>query len=133
MAYAAPTPATLKTRYPSFAAVDDAAIQYWLDDALRFVTDRWIEDDRSPAMMAYAAHMMALNGLGGGLAGNLPPGVTSFKSGAMDVSFSDAAAAATARGDFTSTRYGVEYGMLRRRSVGGARLVGCPVRPCWPC
>ena len=99
---------------------------------MRFVTDSWIEADRAVAEMAYAAHMMALNGLGGGLSASVPAGVTRFKSGAMDVAFSDAAAAATARGDFSSTRYGVEYAMLRRRSNGGPMLIGCP-SPCVPC
>ncbi|QTH19785.1 DUF4054 domain-containing protein [Rhizorhabdus wittichii] len=132
MAYTAPTPADLKMRYPAFAAVGDAVIQYWLDDALRFVTDCWIEDDRAAAMMAYAAHQMAMNGLGGGIAGDLPAGLTRFRSGAMDVAFSDAAAARSAAGGYGATRYGQEFALLQRRSKGGARLVGCPARPCWP-
>lgn len=135
MAYTAPTPATLKTRYPAFVGVDDTVIEYWLDDALRFVTDSWIETDRAVAMMAYAAHEMAAAGLEKAPAGSVQvlPGVTRFKTGTMDVAFSDAAASQAASGDFASTRYGKEYVALRRRSNGGPRLVGCPSDPCWPC
>lgn len=135
MAYTAPTPATLKMRYPAFADVGDEVIQYWLDDSLRFVDATWIEADRAVAMMAYAAHEMTAAGLEKVPAGQVKvlPGVTRFKSATMDVAFSDAAASEAASGEFTSSRYGKEYLMLRRRSNGGARLVGCPVRPCWPC
>lgn len=128
MAYVAPTPADLKMRYAGFSAVGDTVIQYWLTDALRFVDATWIEADRAVAEMAYAAHQMAAAGLEAVAAGTVQvlPGVTRFKTGTMDVAFSDAAASQAAAGDFTSSRYGKEYLALRRRSNGGPRLVGRP-------
>jgi len=135
MAYVAPTPADLKLRYAAFDSVPDDKVQYWLTDALRFVDATWIESDRAVAEMAYAAHQMALAGLGSVPPGDIQilPGVTRFKTGTMDVAFSEAAASAAAEGDFSATRYGKEYLALRRRSKGGPRLVGRPVAHCWPC
>lgn len=124
MAYEAPTPTTLKARYPAFAAVEDATIDYWLTDSLRFVDSSWIEDDRAPAMMALAAHQMALSGIGtqSGAAA-LPAGVTRFRSASMDVSVSESAASAAAKGGYGSTRYGLEFQALQRRSFGGPRVI----------
>lgn len=124
MAYTAPTPATLKTRYPAFNAIEDATVQYWLTDSLRTVTDSWIEADRAVAMMALAAHNMAMQGLGAAAAG-VPAGVTSFRSGSFSVQVSDGAAERASAGGYDATRYGQEFRRLRWRSKGGPRLVGC--------
>jgi hypothetical protein len=117
-------PATLKTRYPAFAAVPDATVTYWLEDAARIVTPAWGTDEE-PAQLALAAHNMAVEGLGaaGGVV-NLPAGVTSFRSGGFSATFSDAAAAASAQGGYGSTRYGREFQVMLRRNVGGPFLAG---------
>ena len=89
MTYTTPDAATLKLRYPAFAAVPDSTVEYWLTDARRTVTDSWIENDRAVAEMLLAAHNMALQGLGtaGGVVANLAAmGVTDFKSASMSVS-----------------------------------------------
>jgi hypothetical protein len=122
MPYTAPTPAELLLRYPAFAAVAEDVRQYWLTDAHRTVDESWIEADYAPALMALAAHNMAL--AGNGAAGGIPAGVTKFKSGAVDVAFSDAAAAAQVRGGYGATRYGIEFQALLRRNKGGPRLIG---------
>ncbi len=121
MAYDAPAPADLILRYPAFSAVDETVIQYWLTDAERFVDTTWIEGDYAPALMARAAHSMALAGIGV-TASAIPGGVTRFKSGAMDVTIADAVAAAQASGGYPSTRYGLEFAGLQRRNFGGPRL-----------
>lgn len=124
MAYTAPTPADLKARYPAFAAVDDETIQYWLTDAERFVDESWLEADYAPALMAVAAHHMADAGLGAQSgSASLPAGVTRFRSGQMDVTVSDSAASASAKGGFGSTRYGREYQAMLRRNFGGPRAI----------
>lgn len=121
MAYDKPTPADLRLRYPAFAEVDDATVQYWLTDAERVVSNSWIEADYAPAIMAYAAHRMAELGLGASaIGGGLPAGVTRFRSGAMDVAVSEAVAGRTG---FDATVYGREFVALRRRNAGGPRLV----------
>ena len=119
-----PILATFRIRYPAFAAVPDATVEYWLTDALRIVTDAW-GDDAEPAQMALAAHSMALQGLDIPGAGRSLAGVTAFKSGTFSVSMSDEAASASARGGYGSTAYGREFGPMLRRNVGGMRLVGC--------
>lgn len=122
--YAKPKPDHLKVRYPAFAGVPTATIQYWLTDAERFVDDSWTEGDYAAALMALAAHNMALAGLGADAAAtaDLPAGVTRLKSGSLDVSFGDAHAEARATGALAATRYGAEYAMLRRVNKGGARV-----------
>lgn len=125
MAHTAPTPADLKLRYDAFAAVDDAKVQYWLTDALRFVDTSWDEHDYAPALMAAAAHHMALRKLGTDVTAQIPAGVTSFKSGDFSASIAESAAARSAAGGWAATEYGLEFKALLRRNKGGPRLVGC--------
>lgn len=131
MAYTAPTPATLKLRYPAFAAVDDAVTQYWLTDAERFVDQTWPEGDYAPALMALAAHHMTLAGLGAATgASAIPAGVTRFRSGAMDVTIADAVAAKQATGGYQATRYGQEFVQMQRRNFGGPRVAAALATGC---
>lgn len=123
MAYSAPTPANLKTRYPAFAAVADGTVQAWLDDAATFADDGWPDADRATAVMAYAAHRMAELGL---VASAIPAGVTSFKSGTFSATVSDAVAGLTG---LKSTAYGREFIALRRRNFAGPRLAWTPPEP----
>lgn len=123
-----------RIRYPAFAAVPDATVEYWLADAERFVDDSWIEGDRDPAKMAYAAHQLAMQGLGAAAGSiSLPGGVTRFRSGSMDISIAEGAASALSRGGYGATRYGQEFAALQRRNFGGPRLVQTclPCEPCW--
>lgn len=124
MAYIPPTPAALVLRHPEFAAVDEAVRQYWLTDAERFVDESWSESDFAPAIMALAAHNMAMGGLAAAAGTEtLPVGVTRFKSGAMDVTISEAVAGAEAKGGYQATKYGREFAALQRRNFGGPRIV----------
>lgn len=124
MAYTLPTPAELIIRYPSFVDVTTGTIQYWLTDAERFVDESWTEGDYAPALMAMAAHNMTLAGLGTEAAAvaGIPAGVSKFKSGSLDVSFAEGATADRVTGALSSTRYGSEFAMLRRRNKGGPRV-----------
>lgn len=121
--YAKPTAAHLIARYPDFAAVPVATIRAWLTDAERSVDTSWIEGDYAAALMALAAHNMALAGIGAAGAAQIPAGVTRFRSGQMDVAISEAAANAAAAGGTSATRYGQEFERLRYRSFGGPRVV----------
>ena len=118
MTYTVPTAANLKARYPAFAAVADVTVDYWIEDGERFVTTSWAVGDYAPALMAYAAHRMALEGLGTGSAVGIPAGVTSFKSGTFSVGFSDTVANAQSSGGWEATRYGVEFRVMLRRNTG---------------
>lgn len=134
MAYTPPTPANLIQRYPAFAAVPTPTIQYWLTDAERFVDTSWMEQDYAPALMALAAHNMVSAGLGtdGALASVVPAGVSKFKSGVLDVSFSDGATADRLSGALTASRYGGEFQLLRRRNKAGPRVSATGSIPCGP-
>ena len=113
-----PTAAALKTRYPAFAAVPDATVNYWINDGLRFVKEGWGADDYQAGLMAYAAHQMALTGLGtDAVAG---AGVTSFRSGTFSATISDEQANATG---YKATRYGQEFATIQRRGNGSARFI----------
>lgn len=134
MPYTKPTPAELKIRYPAFAAVDDATVQYWLTDAERFADESWpIETDYAPALIAAAAHHM-MRGKVAGIAGGAveavaSTGVTSFKSGTFSASFSESAATQAAEGGWQSTEYGREYYLLLIRNKSGPRITDPGVVP----
>jgi hypothetical protein len=122
--YAKPAAAHLIARYPAFASVPLTTVRAWLTDAERSVDDSWAEGDYAAALMSLAAHNMALAGLGAASGtGAIPAGVTRFKSGAMDVTVSEAAAGAMAKGGYQATRYGREFALLLRRNKGGPRLL----------
>lgn len=119
MAYTKPTAANLKARFPAFAAVADASVEYWIDEGDE-QTGRWPETGRDKAVMAYAAHRMAEQGMGQGV---VPAGVTSFKSGTFSATVSDAVAGLTG---FDATVYGREFVSLRRRAFFGPVMAWTP-------
>jgi hypothetical protein len=119
--YMKPAAAHLLMRYPAFAAVPASTIAYWLTDAERSVDTSWGEGDYAAALMALAAHNMALAGLGTQAAAltDVPAGITSMRSGSLSLSFTTEAANARMTGDLTGTQYGQEYAVLLRRNRGG--------------
>lgn len=119
---ATPTLSDFRTRYPAFAAVADATVEYWLGEGVAAVI-AWPEDDQAKGAMAYAAHRMAEQGLDG----SGPAGVTSFKSGTFSASVSEAAANRTG---LHSTLYGREFIQLARRAgLAGPRTAVIPNVP----
>jgi hypothetical protein len=134
MPYTEPTAADLKARYPAFAAVDDATIDYWLTDAHRYVDQTWTEGDYAPALIAAAAHNMTRAGVvgivGSDVSGFAAAGVTSFKSGTFQAQFSEEAIKAQVAGGWESTTYGQEYLALLRRNVSSMGVTAPGVVPC---
>ena len=112
----APTIADFRARYPAFAAVADASIQYWLTEGFGEVS-AWADTDQPRGAMAYAAHKLA------GQTGATPEGVTGFKSGTFSAQLSEQAANRTG---FHATVYGREFLDLARRSFAGPRLAWTP-------
>jgi len=123
MAYTPPALSDFRARYPAFATVADATVEYWLTDALRFVDESWMEADYAPAIMAAAAHAIALAGFISGPASLAAGGVTSFKSGSFSASIDASVAQAASGGGWSATRYGREFQQLQRRNFAGPRLV----------
>lgn len=129
--YAKPSAAHLIMRYPVFAAVPIGTIRMWLTDAERSVDSSWIEGDYAAALMALAAHNMALAGYGTEAAAvsGIPSGVKSFKSGQFSAEFTEQQANARASGALSSTRYGLEYQQLLRRNKGGPLVMATGTLP----
>lgn len=128
------TPASLKARYAAFAAVPDATVQVFLDDALPYVADFGDEADRG--QMLLAAHYMVQAGTPGIVktaTEQIPAGVTRFRSASMDVAVSEAAANRSIASGYAATWYGVEFAKIQRRHLGAPRLVGYvePLGLCW--
>lgn len=119
MAYTAPVPEDLTTRYPAFSAVAEETLDYWLAEAATECAG-WPEDARARAEMAYAAHRMAELGMG---AGAVPAGVTSFRSADFSASVD---ASVASRTGFEASVYGREFTLLRRRAFAGPRTAWSP-------
>ena len=105
--------------FPAFAGVDPAAIDYWLGEAV--IVANW---DNDHAQMLLAAHYMAVNGLG---ANAVTGGLTSFKSGSVDMKFSEAQANSIG---FAQTPYGQQFSVLLRRRHAGPRTISAGVAIC---
>lgn len=114
-----PLGAKLVQVFPAFAGVPNVTIEYWLVEAA--IVANWGNDH---AQMLLAAHYMAINGLGSNAAGG---GLTSFKSGSVDMKFSEAKANATG---FLQTTYGEQFSVLLRRRHAGPRLISAGVVGC---
>lgn len=111
----------LKVIFPAFAGVADVTIEYWLTEAA--IVANWGNDH---AQMLLAAHYMAINGLG---TNAVTGGLTSFKSGSVDMKFSEASSNAIG---FAQTIYGQQFSVLLRRRYAGPRVISTGVVEC-PC
>lgn len=130
--YGAPRAADLIALYPAFAEVSAGTIEAWILRVIgRDVDESWSEADYPSAIIAAAAHRMALAGVAG-ISGSATgayaaSGVTSFKSGTFDVSFDADAVKRISGGGWNATTYGRDYlDLLARRGHGaGVTAVGC--------
>lgn len=130
MARTPPTPADLKARLPRFAAVADATIQLFLDEAATSVDDTWTEGDFAIARILLAGHLMVLEGIGGGAeAESQAQGMGVFKtmkSGALTLDRGDGpAAGGEDMGVYGQTSYGQRFWQLLARNQAGPISTGC--------
>lgn len=125
MANTPPSVVDFRARYPEFEGVQDSRVQYWMTDALRIVMPDWLDSDFEVAILAYAAHQLALQGEGAGSGAGvgLPGGLTSFRSASMSVGVSEKVASALASGQWSATRYGADFELYLRRNRGGPVVV----------
>lgn len=129
--YQAPTPAHLMAKYPAFHDVAYSTIAAHLADAREGVDTSWSEARYAPALMALAAHTMALLGLGetDDVQAYARKGVSSIRDGAFSVSLSDRRVAEASGGGYDATPYGRAYKLLLRREKGGPRVIAPAVPP----
>jgi hypothetical protein len=132
--YSTPTAADLKARYPAFSAVNADVISYWIADAMRSIDTSWSEGDYAVALLALAAHNMAISGLGTDDDITIPGGVTGFRMGPVQIGLTREAANAKLGADYSSTRYGAEFRRLLRANFGGPVVAptGAPLGGIWP-
>lgn len=124
MAFVKPTPADLKLRLPEFADVADATIQTYIDMASRFVDTSWFEEDYTDAILYFAAHLMALAGIGKGPdsvgnASNMSI-YQSIRSGQLTLT--RGSSASNDAWSFNSTRYGRLFAFFLKLNKGGPRV-----------
>lgn len=133
MAYVIPTPAQLKAMYTAFAAVPDATVQLYIDQAARSVDTSWTETDYADGIMLLACHnMVTMGGLGTGADAQVAAqGMDSFstiRSGQLTLQ----RAATSQSGDNTNygawgaSRYGRQFYWLARRDKPPMTVAAAP-------
>ncbi|PZR88360.1 MAG: DUF4054 domain-containing protein [Stutzerimonas stutzeri] len=120
MAYSTPTADDLKERFPAFSAVADAATDGAIGEAEHLTDASWPDDDRTLAVLLYAAHVLTLDGLGTGTEAQLA-GFKRLKIGSLELEAS--AVASVTAGPLGQTGYGRRFAELARRLRGPAILV----------
>lgn len=126
MAYTIPTAADLIALYPAFADVAEATITAHITRASTQAVDTsWAEVDYAPAITDYAAHTMALAGLGvqDETDRYARKGVTGIRTGNFSAQFSDKRVAKASGGGLDATSYGQEYKKALYRNKRGARVI----------
>lgn len=126
MAYEIPTAADLKALYPAFDAVADATVNAHIARASTQAVDTsWAEIDYAPAITDYAAHTMALAGLGVQSETDkyARAGVTGIRTGNFSANFSDKRVSKASGGGLDATTYGQSYKLALRRNKRGPRVV----------
>jgi hypothetical protein len=129
MAYEPVTPAQFKTAKPQFATVPDATVQMYLDMAGRMVDTSWTAGDYANAIIAFACHLMTLDGLGTDAASQAhATGAAEFetvKSGTLTLTrFRADAGPDTPFTDWlNSTPCGKYFALLLRLNRGGPRVL----------
>lgn len=139
MALQPPTVAEFKARYPNLQGRSDELIGLLLQEATGAVDETWILADQKPAMLAYAAHLFAVEFTG---AQNLtlPDGSTyttggplsSVSVGPVSVSFASGESFANAQqyaatNGLSATDYGRRYLQLLRRNKPPVAVASAPV------
>lgn len=120
MVYVVPTPANLRARFPTFAAVSDDAIQGALDEAARRVDTTWPEADYRTGRLLYAAHILTMDGFGSGTETQLM-GFRRIKVSSLELE-REPGPTATAQA-LTATSYGRRFLELLALNFGGPVLV----------
>ena len=133
MPYATPTPTDFKLRYPEFAAVADATVVVLVSEAEGEVGPTWIDNDRRPAVMALAAHFLAVQGFAhaqtdGSTITPVAGPLRSSKVGDVEESYGASGrvgsmADANPSSDLDATAYGQRLIELRRRSFPSGLVV----------
>lgn len=130
MAYDLPTPASMRTRFPIFAALSDPTLQEFIDEAARSVDTTWIEGDYTRAIQYLAAHNIVTEGLvdpaGSSVSSAVAGPIKSDKLGDASTTWATPTEGTGITGPdalLARTIYGQRYLALRRASNPGVLIV----------
>lgn len=125
--YVVPTPADIRLDFAVFATVGDEVIQRRIDRTAATVDESWMVADYTYARALLTAHFLTEDGIGGSSDAEISAlrdaGVSTFKSGALSVSFASDTDNGAA-GSWESTAYGRRFMGLLRRNKGGMLTTG---------
>ena len=80
-----PSAVNLKMRFPEFAAVPDATVEFAIEEAARWVDDSWLPNDQILAILYLACHYMAIAAMAATSAGGQP--IASTRMGEISVTY----------------------------------------------
>ncbi len=118
-----PTATSMKFKFPEFADIDDATLEFAIEEAAMTVTDAW-EVSGSLALMYLAAHLVAAgvasaNALASGGGG----AVQSESIGRFSITYKSLPNSSAAVDDLSSSSYGNRYIDIRALNFGGPVIV----------
>lgn len=124
MAYTAAVAQDVRDRFPTFAAVADAPINYALADAALVVDDEWLSQaDYTQGILLYAAHILTLDGFGSGAEAQMAQagalGFDVMKSGALTLQRTRQQVEAQYSSVLDQTTFGKRFREILMRNRGG--------------
>ena len=129
-----PSAAEFKARYPEFTGVSDDLVLLIVAEALPMVDDGWELSDQKPALMAFTAHLLSLEGYPARAANSqapLPAGagreVIMRKVGDVTTQYAQGSSSGGSGGGLTSslglTVYGRRFAQLLKLNAPAIGLV----------
>jgi len=123
MAYTEPTIEDLKARFPAFASVPGPTLTMILNEAIATVGEEWLERDRAPAQLYYAAHLLASEGATDGGQSAVSGPIKRDRVGDVETEFAGMSAEGAGTMGFGSTAYGRAYLRLLRLNFPAIAVV----------
>lgn len=130
---ATPSASEFKTRYPEFSGVGDSLVEMLIAEGSTMVDDGWVATDQKPAIMAFTAHLLSLEGYPRRASDPntpLPPGsgreIIMRKVGDVTTQYAQSASSGSGSGLLASlglTVYGQRFAQLLKLNAPAIGLV----------
>jgi hypothetical protein len=118
-----PTAASIKTRFPEFVDIDDAVVEFSIEEARLEVGTNWTSG-YNLAIVYLVAHYVASAVAASASAGTGDEGnIASESIGRLSISYAQSAISNASQDDKSSTSYGRRYVELLGRNFGGPVVV----------
>ncbi len=103
-----PAAQNLKLKFPEFGALDDATVEFAIEEAARNVDDSWLANDATLALLYLAAHYLMVSQMRA--VASTGQVVQSERMGEMSVTYAGfPQPTATDAMDLRTTLYGIRY------------------------